>query len=324
MADSRDGIISRLKIDPAGVAIAFTVWILPIVSIEFIWLQLFTPLPLFYYLVEPGRGRGVNTLAAALLITGLAATASGAATAFFFLVTMMPAGYMLAAGMAANTGPVRTGLGAFIALLLSWWAWSLLYSISNHAGLYQDILTSLDQGLIAAGEAVLVSSELSAEHAAAFETAIERLGDLIPRIMPGLLLVSLLNVVFLNMITGQWLLKRKDPALSSWPPFAEWRLPERMVGVIIAAGIFLLLPGGLLNDTGLNLILIAGTLYFFQGLAVINGLLTRWNAPLWILFLSLIFFQVYGIIFLAVLGLADVWVDFRKKQIESDNDKSEE
>lgn len=324
MTKLQDGIIARLKIDPAGVGIAFTVWILPIVSVEFAWLQFFTPLPVFYYLMETGRGRAINTLAAALLITGITATAFGAATGFFFLVTLMPAGYILAASIAAGRSPLRSGLGAAIALLVSWGGWSLIYNISNHASLYQDILTTLDQGMIAAGKAVLESSELPVEQALVFETAIERLRILIPRIMPGLLLTTMLNVVFLNMLIGQWLLKKKNPALSSWPPFAEWRLPEQLVGLIIAAGVFLLVPGGLLNAIGFNLILLASTLYFFQGLAVITGLLTGWNVSLWILFLCLIFFQIYGIIFLAVLGLADVWIDFRKKQIEADNDKSEE
>jgi uncharacterized protein YybS (DUF2232 family) len=81
----------------------------------------------------------------------------------------------------------------------------------------------------------------------------------------------------------------------------------------------LLLPDGFLNDVGLNLILLVGILYFFQGLSVITALLARWKAPLWILIFTLVFFQVYGIIFLAVLGLADVWVDFRKSRTTADN-----
>jgi len=324
MIKLQDGIISRLKIDPAGVAIALTVWFLPIISVEFMWLQFFTPLPVFYYLMGSGRGRGINTLAVALLITGLAATAFGATAAFFFLATLMPVGYILAANMASKKGPVRAGLSAFVMLIISWTAWSLLYKISNHASLYQDIVSSLDQVLIATSKAVLDSSELPAEHAMAFETAIGRLRDLVPRVMPGLLAITMLNVVFLNMITGQWLLRRSVRGQSYWAPFDEWRLPEQMVAIVIASGIFLLLPGGgLVNDIGLNLVMLAAILYFFQGLAVINGLLAVWNVSLWILFLALLFFQVYGIIFLAVLGLADVWVDFRKKAIGSDNNNFE-
>ena len=64
--------------------IAFTLWILPIVNVEFVWLQFFAPLPVFYLLVESGPSRGISTLTGALLITGLTATVVGAVTAFFF------------------------------------------------------------------------------------------------------------------------------------------------------------------------------------------------------------------------------------------------
>lgn len=315
MARLQDGPLSRLDINPADMAIAFAVWILPIISIEFLWLQFFTPLPVFYFLLKSGAARGVNTLAAALLLTGLTATIAGAVTGFFFSVTLLPIGFVLA----AKKEPVQAGLRAFIALLLGWGAWSLLYALTNHASLYHDILISLDQGLVAAKSTILDSSELPGEHALVLENAISKLRDLIPRILPGLLMVTMLSVVYVTMVIGQWLLRRKDQALSPWPPFAEWRLPDQLVTAIIAGGIFLLLPGGLLNDVGLNLIFLVGILYFFQGLSVITALLARWKAPLWILIFSLFFFQVYGIIFLAVLGITDVWVDFRKSRTAADN-----
>lgn len=319
MAKLQDGFISRLDINPAGVTIAFAVWILPIISVEFMWLQFFAPLPVFYFLVESKSARGINTLTAALLITGLTATVVGAATAFFFLLTMLPVGYVMAKSMASGADPVQAGLRSFIALLVGWGTWSLLYTIANHTSLYQDILTSLDQGLIAASETIASSSELPGENAVAFETAVAKIRELIPHIMPGLLLVTMLNVVFSTMVIGQWLLRRKDHSLSSWPPFSEWRLPEKLVIALIAAGIFVLLPGGFLKDVGLNLIFLVGILYFFQGLSVITALLAKWKKPLWLLIFSLVFFQVYGFIFLAVLGLADVWADFRKSRTDTDN-----
>ena len=315
----QDGLLSRLDINPAGITVVFAFWILPIISIEFVWLQFFTPLPVFYFLVQSGTTRGVNTLAAALLITGLTATAIGAATAFFFSVTMLPVGYVLATSRAAKTSPVQAGLRSFIALLLGWGTWSLLYSMTNHSSLYQDILSSLDQGLIVAGKTILESSELPGEHTLDFEAAINRFRDLIPHIMPGLLLVTMINVVFFTMVIGQWLLRKKNQALSPWPPFAEWRLPEQLVTSIIVAGVCLLLPGRFFKDVGLNLMFLVGTLYFFQGLSVINALLARWKKPLWVLIFSLVFFQIYGVIFLAVLGLADVWADFRKDRTDTAN-----
>ncbi len=322
MVRTEGDLISRLGINPAGVAISSAIWLLPIISIEFMWLQFFAPLPVFYYLTALGRGRGINTLSAALLITGLIATMIGAAAGFFFSATMLPVGYILARSAAGKDAPLRSGVMAFTILLLGWSFWSLLYGMVNSASLYQDILSSLDQGLIAAGKAFKESSDLPAEQALALEITVERLRVLVPRIMPGLLLLTMANTVFFNMVIGQYLLRRKDQGLSPWPPFAEWRLPEQLVGLVIASGVCILIPGGFLRDIGFNLGLLSGALYLFQGLAVLITLLSKWQVPLSvrILIFLLVIFQAFGIIILIILGLADVWADFRKDRNKSDND----
>jgi uncharacterized protein YybS (DUF2232 family) len=322
MARTESDLFSRLEINPVGMAISFAIWLLPIVSLEFMWLQFFAPLPVFYYLTALGRGRGINTLAAALLITGLIATLLGAAAGFFFSATMLPVGYILAKSAAGKDMPLRSGAMAFTALLIGWGFWSLLYGMVNSTSLYQDILSSLDQGLIAAGKTFKESSDLPNEQALALEFTVERLRVLVPRIMPGLLLLTMANTVFFNMAIGQYLLKRKDKGLAPWPPFAEWRLPEQMVSLVIVSGIFVLIPGGILRDIGFNLGLLSGALYLFQGLAVLISLLNKWQAPLSvrILIFLLVIFQAFGIIILVILGLADVWADFRKDRSISDND----
>ena len=322
MARSEGGLISRLEINPAGIAISFAVWLLPIISLEFMWLQFFAPLPVFYYLSESSKDRGINTLAAALLITGLTATLLGSATGFFFSATMLPTGYILARSAAVEDSPIKSGGMAFIALLLGWSLWSLLYGVVNSASLYQDILSSLDQGLIAAGKAFSESSDLPTEQALTLEITVEKLRGLVPKIMPGLLMATLANTVFFNMTLGQYLLNKKGKSAAPWPPFPEWRLPEKLVTVVIISGIFMLMPGGFLQGIGFNLALLAASLYLFQGLAVLATLLNKWQVPLSlrILIYLLVFFQAFGIIILVVLGLADVWVDFRKDRNEPDND----
>lgn len=302
--------------------IALAVWILPIVSIEFVWLQFFAPLPVFYYLVKSETGRGINTLAAALLLTGVVATATGAATAFFFTATMLPSGYMLAKAAAEKNDPVQAGLKSLIALLLGWGLWMGLYGIFYHANLYQEILNSLDQGLLAAGKTFMETSDLPAEHALALEATISRLRSLVPHILPGLLLTTMLHTVFFNMVFGLWLLKRITSRTLGWPPFTTWRLPDRLVAAVIISGLLMMLPDGALKDLGLNLIFLVGTLYLFQGLAVLGFLLNKWRVPtpLRVLIFLLIAFQAYGIIILAVGGLADVWADFRKEKTDAISD----
>jgi uncharacterized protein YybS (DUF2232 family) len=322
MARIEGDLISRLGINPAGIAISSAIWLLPIISLEFMWLQFFAPLPVFYYLTAQGRARGMNTLSAALLVTGLIATLTGAAAGFFFSATMLPVGYILARSAARKDAPLRSGVMAFTILLIGWSFWSLLYGMVNSASLYQDILSSLDQGLIAAGKAFKETSDLPVEQVLALEITVEKLRSVIPGIMPGLLMLTMVNTVFFNMALGQYLLRRKKQELSPWPPFAEWRLPEQLVALVIVSGIFILIPGGILRDIGFNLALLSGSLYLFQGLAVLISLLNKWQAPLSvrILIFLLVIFQAFGIIILVILGLADVWADFRKDRNKSDND----
>ena len=164
--------------------------------------------------------------------------------------------------------------------------------------------------------------DLPVEQVLALEITVERLRSVIPGIMPGLLLLTMVNTVFFNMALGQYLLRRKKQELSPWPPFAEWRLPEQLVGLVIVSGICILIPGGFLRDIGFNIGLLSGTLYLFQGLAVLITLLNKWQVPLSvrILIFLLVIFQAFGIIILIILGLADVWADFRKDRNKSDND----
>lgn len=158
------------------------------------------------------------------------------------------------------------------------------------------------------------NNRLEPEQALEVESAISRLRGILPRVMPGLLFTTLLNTIFLNMVVGQYFLRRKKPGLVTWPPFATWRLPEPLVALVIVAGFCLLVPTQIIKDIGINLLLVAGTLYFFQGLALLTSLLNRWSVPgvLRALIFLMLLVQAYGIALLAITGLIDVWADMRK------------
>jgi len=324
---------SKLHPDPVATAIAACTWTLPAVTSALIGVQvsaapavipaglvglgIFAPLPAFYYLIESGRSRGLATLALALLISGIVSFSIGQSWAFMSTLLMMPAGIALYKSTRGNIGnPAQAGLSAFLVLLLVWCAWVVVSRISLSASpdLYGDLILSLDQGLIETGKTLKENAQIGPEQALEIETTVTGLRGLLPKVMPGLLLTTMLNTVFLNMVVGQYLLRRKKAELAPWPAFATWRLPEPLVALVILAGISLLVPVPLINDIGLNLLLVSGTLYFFQGLTLLTGLLNRWSVPgaLRFLIFLLVLVQAYGIVLLAIAGLVDVWADFRR------------
>lgn len=324
MINQRFNFIGKLKLNQMAAALTVATWTLPAVTPAFMGLQIFAPLPAFYYLVESGRKQGLTMLALALLCSATISILLGQFGAIMFTLLMLPAGVTLAQGATSKEfSPGRSGLNAFVILLVGWLLWAAIYGISQPGSpsLYGDIVSALDKGLVEVGKALKDNTQLASEQALEVEATVARLRVLLPRVMPGLLLVTMLNTVFFNMVVGQYLLRRKNPDLAPWPPFATWRLPEPLVALVIVAGFSLLMPVEFAKSVGMNLLLVAGTLYFFQGLALLTSLLNRWSVPgaLRFLIFLLVLVQAYGIIVLAVAGLVDVWIDIRKPRPKPEN-----
>lgn len=319
MDKETNSFLGKLNLSPAGTVVTVLTWTLPAITPLFLGLQILAPLPVFYYLIESGRTRGTNTISAALLISVMIIFMAGQLGGFIFTLSMLPMGLSLALeAQKIGSRPVRAGFKAGLVLLLGWLIWSLFYGITQTGSstLYKDILNSLDSGLVEVGKSLKDNTGMAAEQGLQVEATITRLREYLPRVLPGLLLTTVLNTVFLNMVVGQWLLRKKKAIRVTWPPVAEWRLPEPLVFLVILAGISLLMPIALFKTIGLNLILISGTVYFFQGVAILASFLARWTIPppFKALIFIVVLIQAYGVAMLAVIGLIDVWVDLRKRR----------
>ncbi|NOX25676.1 MAG: DUF2232 domain-containing protein, partial [Deltaproteobacteria bacterium] len=142
-----------------------------------------------------------------------------------------------------------------------------------------------------------------------------RMRHMVPKVFPGALVISAVFTIWLNMLLINSLLKRSQ--IQAWEEFQFWRLPDFLVWLLIGAILLLFGPSGFLPVLGINIVLALSALYFFQGLAVVTSLFGRWSIPRPIKFL--IFFvitiQAYGIVLLAILGVADTWISFRKPKL---------
>ena len=171
------------------------------------------------------------------------------------------------------------------------------------------------------------SGELMDSLAAMFSHAGMSFGDLkvmgLPRmdvqhllaeVLPALVLINLALVAWVNILVVQRL-----ALLWGWDdpgePLSQWASPEWLVFVLVAAGFALLAPIAWVRLAGMNLLLIMGFLYFCQGLAVISDLLQRYHLP-WILrgLVYILAFMNPLILVVMILGLTDLWLDFRTLQ----------
>ncbi len=297
-----------------GTLVTSVVLALPFLSLEFVWLQFLAPLPIFYYLSVCGYRQGGNIIASAILVCGIMAAIKLALPALLFAVTMLPVGIVLAIARQNNRPPQLAALYACLALLGGWLFWAVSFGILNNVNPFLSMVNGLEGGLDATYQALSSSSEIPPDRLLEIETAFRELKTLLPRILPGLLLTSIIVTACINLIIGQWIIRRRDTSLIPWEPFSRWVLPEHLVFALIGAGFMAVMPIALVKTVGINLLFVFGIIYFFQGLAILTCILEKWAVPQLlrgVIYLLLVI-QAYGIIMLVIAGIADVWADFRK------------
>jgi uncharacterized protein YybS (DUF2232 family) len=137
-------------------------------------------------------------------------------------------------------------------------------------------------------------------------------------IMPALwinltLLIATLNITFLR----RWAASERP--FSNWLDYSLWRLSERWIWLPIGSGALYFLNLYLIQSDRaqtvlLNILLVLGAVYFFQGLAIVSFFFRKKLSPfvrMMAYLLILLFIQVVGVV-IVVLGIFDFWFDFRK------------
>jgi len=299
-----------------GIALTTAMLTLPALSVGMAWLFFLSPLPLIYFPIAHGFSKGFRIIFHGTLIACAIALLTGTAPIVLFSCSLMPAGFVLARSLQQQKSIDDALLKGSLALALSWLAAGMLISAVNHINLYQEVLRQIDLGLVGASETYSKAPDISLDVQIELQAAFARIKEATPKIFPGILMTVVISIVWLNIVLSNWLLKKNGAA--TWGDIHQWRLPDPLVWLFIAGATALFLPGAM-NTVGLNLLIVMVTLYFMQGFEVFNHLCLKWSVPNPIRYLIIffLFIQAYGFILLAMLGLSDIWADFRKpKPIE--------
>lgn len=299
-----------------AVVIAALVFSLPTLFPGLGWLQALTPLPVYYYLNVYGVARGTGLVVKAGGIAAILALFAGTLPDFFFSLTILPLGFILARSGQREEPLLTAAVKGALFLAITWLLGGWLMGISGQASPYQDLKVSLDEGFAATFALYEKSGQFSADDLQEMRNFISGLHVQVIRLLPALLLTSILCIVWFNIVVGQWLLKKKDAGLAQWGEFSDWRLPDFLVWGVVLAVLLLIVPDETFNSLGMNLGFVLLVLYLTQGLAVLAIMMRNWSVPrlFRVMIYTILFFQMYGIIFVSTLGLADVWFDLRKRR----------
>jgi len=289
---------------------------LPVVSPSiFGWMNGLLAVPVFFlFKITDDEKQATLYLRNGLILAAAGALVLNKLALIVFAMAMMPLGYSLYRSAKQSDDPATAGAKGIITLGLSWFVFWSVYGIIAGMNPYASLLTMLDGSFAQIIEIYRTSSDLPADVLYKLEQVVTEIQEFLPRVLPGLLAGSVIITVWLNQIIGNNLLLRLRPDKAAWPRYSRWKLPDKLVWLVIASAALSLVGSGTVKNTGYCLVIVSVILYFFQGMAIFIHLLDRWKVPVYlrIILYLIIAVQSYGLLLLAIIGIADIWLDFRK------------
>jgi len=306
------------NIPPAQLLGLSILFLLPVIQPGlFGWLSGFLAIPVFYSLQVNGYTTGVAIIRSSLLFSAVTSLFLQRLDIYLFTLTLLPLGFTLhASAQKGDTAAVSGGKG-LLALGLSWLVFWTGFGVLTDTNPYTSLIKALDLGFQQTLELYRSKDAgLAPEMIYNLQIITNNLRETVPRLMPGLLATATIITVWMNMVLGNRLVARNQ--IAPWRAYDTWKLPDTLVWLPIAAIIAVLVGQDTVRDLGYCLLLVSGVVYLFQGLAVLFALLKRWRVPAFarILLYSILLIQSYSLIFLALLGICDVWVNIRQKSNE--------
>lgn len=277
------------------------------------WIHMILPLLVFYYLVKYGTNKGKKYILFGCVLACAAGLIFQIIEQLLFSLTLIPTGFILADSVKRGEAPHIAGIKGTLALIGTWIIATTILSFGMEYHPYTLLVNSLAQGMDEALVYYKANSTVSAETLYLLQQTFDQMKIWIPKVLPGILICMTLLVTWVTMVGGNRLLFRRT-GVRPWIEYRYWVLPEKLVWLVIASAVLVMVPMEPGRSIGLNLLLVSGLLYCFQGTSIMIFYFYKWSVPVFLrtVIYLILFFQSFGAIFLAVVGVADVWFDVRK------------
>jgi uncharacterized protein YybS (DUF2232 family) len=150
------------------------------------------------------------------------------------------------------------------------------------------------------------------------DQSMEQAVELLPYMLPSLILLSSMLDSFLNYRLCETLQRNRSVAFPALPPFGQWRFPKSLLWTLMFAFVlpFLVEEGPLLRMLEANLKFLVSVFFFFQGISLVWWWLSQRAVHflLRVFIVTLLFLPILGMSAI-VLGIGDICLDFRTKKI---------
>lgn len=285
------------------------------------WVHGLLPLLTFYYLKRYGKERGKKYILWGYALACIAGLSLQIIEQILFSLTLIPIGFVLADSSDNKESINLAGIKGVLTLAGTWILASTILSFGMEHHPYTQLIAALNQGMDDAITFYKVNKSVPAETLILLEQTFTMMKTWVPKVLPGMLASVALLITWFTMAIGNRMLY-KNTGSGPWLEYKLWALPEKTVWILIVSALLVILPVEPSRTIGLNILMVTGLLYCFQGSAIMLFYFSKWNVPLFLrtLIYVLLFFQTFGIIILGIVGVADVWTNIRRlKQTKHEN-----
>ena len=277
---------------------------------------LLTPLPYLYYSTKLGLYEGLKISLITLLFLSLISYWAGQPQMIILCLEFTFLGLILSELYRRKLTIGHTVLWGTGLMLLTGFTVLVLVGWSMNAGPLELAAAFLESNLKEASR-VYDHVGLNDMNTAQIEEQVRALRDMIFKIYPALLTIGTGSVVWANIMISRPLFRMGHLPYPDFGPLERWQAPELLIWGVIASGFSLFLPIGAVKYLAINVLVVLLVLYVFHGLSILLFYLKRYQIPAWVRIgiYVLMIFQQFLLVAVAMAGLFDQWIDFRRLHI---------
>ncbi len=274
---------------------------------------LLTPLPFLYYSTKLGFSEGAKLVGMAVLAFGLLSIMAGRPHNLLLGTELGLLGLALSQLFRRGFSLGQTIVLGMLIMLFLGFVVLFFIALSRQMGPLEMILQYLQSHLKAALKAY-EDMGMPPEKMAEFQAYGNRFVYTISKIYLSLMVVGVGFAVWLNVILARPLFRIGDLPYPHFVNLGRWQAPDGLVWGLIGSGFLILLTSGDIRWIAINAMIIIMAAYVFHGMSIVAFFLNKYHVSTWIRagIYFLIFIQQVLLVVLALAGVFDQWIDFRK------------
>lgn len=274
-------------------------------------MNIFAPLPIIYYFFTRGRQSAhLAVIGSSLAIGVIVGLKLGLFYLFCYGLLALVMAEMINRRSTVEGIVTTAAAAAFVSSLFLVWLTIEMPISEAYITIQQQVEAIVSQSIEA-----YKKSGVSFEQLEIIEENSQWIAKWIVMLIPGVVMAAFLMLSVGNYI-GYRLIQNRWPFLPRAGPdsILLWSPPDKTVFLAIAAGGMSLIPGTVIRTLGLNMMFVVGTIYSLTGFCIMHYFFTRARLPIFVRWAAyiLLLLQPFLISGVALLGVFDLWFDFRK------------